>query len=99
MWLFGWGPEGSVKQEVFWKPSVRSQPGDLRSGREAASQAEPRGQRHQAFLEGRRGVVRWVAGNRGRCWGRNVFILCRDDRLLTPALQKRLGLVTALIPL
>lgn len=24
LWLFGWGP-GSVKQEVFWRPSVRSQ--------------------------------------------------------------------------
>ena len=47
---------------------------------------------HQAFLEGRCGVVRWVAGNgRGVCWGGMSSVLCRDDRLLTPDLQRRAG--------
>ena len=47
---------------------------------------------HQAFLEGRCGVVRWVAGNgRGVCWGGMSSVLCRDDRLLTQISREGLG--------
>ena len=88
--LFGWGPQGSVKQEVFWKPSVRSQQGDSRWGRERPVRLD-----HEDRAPGLPGRKAWSCevGGRGwgggECWGGMSSVLCRDDRLLTPALQRR----------
>ena len=73
LWLFGWGPKGSVKQEVFWRPSVRSQQGDSRWERE-----RPVRQGHEDRAPGLLGRKVWSCEVGGREWaggvlGRNVL--------------------------